>query len=115
MFEIIGGIDNVEDVLLGQYGGKVADFSAKRKVNTDILFGYVFVKKAQTAQSAGAAVGAFTFIIFQIQQIILDHHFGKFLGRFLIVFGNAGDGGKIGALSVGRKVFKFHGPDHFLT
>jgi hypothetical protein len=83
------------------------------QVNADFQSAYVAVEKAQTAQSAGAAVGTFAFLIFQIQQIILDHFFGKLVGRFTIVFGKSGDGGKISALGVGGKIFKFHGPDHF--
>jgi hypothetical protein len=55
MFEIISSVDNAPDVFLGQYGGQVAYFSAKRIINADFLFGYVFVEKSQTAQSAGAA------------------------------------------------------------
>jgi hypothetical protein len=115
VFEIIGGMDNVPDVFLGQNGGKVAYVSAQTIVNADFLLGDMVVEKAQAAQSAGTAVGALAFVIFQIQQIVLDHLFGKRVGRFTIVFGNAGNGGKISALGVGGKVSKFHGPDHFLT
>ena len=40
----------------GSTVGKFAYFSGKRKVNADILPGYVFVKESQTAQGTGAAV-----------------------------------------------------------
>jgi hypothetical protein len=46
MFEIIGCVDNAPDVLGRQYGGKVANFSGKRKINADFLLGYVFVKES---------------------------------------------------------------------
>ena len=37
MFEVIGGVDNVEDVLLGQDSGKVAYVSSRRIVNADFI------------------------------------------------------------------------------
>ena len=41
---------------------------------------------------AGAAVVGTALVIFQIQQIILDHLFSNLDGRSLVVFGKPGDG-----------------------
>ena len=62
MFEIIGCVDNVDDVLLGQDSGKSLYFSGKRIVNADFLFGYVFVEKTQAAQSAGRAISCYSYV-----------------------------------------------------
>ena len=66
------------------------------------------VEKAQPAQGAGAAVGSIALVIFKIQQIILNHLVCDFDRRLLVVFGKPCDGGKVSALGVGGKVFKFH-------
>jgi hypothetical protein len=86
MFDVLGAVDNLPDLIFGEHVGKLARFLTQTETDLKVLIQNVFVEKVQAGQNEAATGGSIALIVFQIEQIVLDHLLGDGFRRGLIVF-----------------------------
>ena len=100
MFGVFGAVDNLPDLIFGEHGGKLAGFLTQAETNLKLLVQNVFVEKAQAGQNEAATGRSIAPVVFQIEQIVLDHLLGDGFRRGLVVPGQAGHSIQIGTPGV---------------
>ena len=104
MLDVFRAVDNLPDLIFGEHGGKLAGFLAQAEADLKVLIQNVFVEKAQAGQNQTATGGRIAPVVFQIEQIVLDHLLGDGFRRRLVVPGQAGHSIQIGTPGVRGEV-----------
>lgn len=115
MLEVVRGTDDLPDFFHCQDLWKFSHRPADAVGDGYLIFGHVFIKKANTSKNAVAAIGCIALVMLKIEKIILYFFFGQLIRRLIIEPGDPCDIGKVCLLCVIGEILKFHSPDHFLT
>jgi hypothetical protein len=79
-----------------------------------VWFVFPLEEESQSGHHRGTGTGGIALVVFQVQQIILDHLLGERIRRLLRVAGNSYHCCSVIPLGVFRKIPQFHCLDHLL-
>ena len=77
VFEMLCGVDDFPDLLLGEHRGELSVFSPDLAVKRDGWLNDVSVEKSQSCCHSATTAGRVALLIFQIQQIVFNLVFGE--------------------------------------